>query len=143
MNFILNDKALRYWWRLADPSGGSAYYAVRRKKRFLRFRPPEGRNGHKAYRADEHFRRRSARQRKSKPPQNKRFKIHPTALHITTTPKAANQHLGGFQRGRKRLPLAGFKRTESFCSGIGKGVLQRPSRGCGASSPTKERSFIS
>ena len=30
---LSNDRAFRYWWRLADPSGGSAYYAVRRNKK--------------------------------------------------------------------------------------------------------------
>ena len=78
-----NDNTLRYWWRLADPSGGSVCYATRRKKRFLRFRPPVGRNSHKASRGDNRtslredpsriaarprFRRRSARKRKNKPP---------------------------------------------------------------------------
>ena len=65
---LSNDNAFRYWWRLADPSGGSVCYAVRRnKKYFYVTRPPEGRNSHKPSRGDEHFRRRSARQRKSKP----------------------------------------------------------------------------
>ena len=61
-------------------------------------------------------------------------------------PKTPTNISGGVQRGIASVhapPLAGFKRTESFCSGIGKGVLQRPSRGRGASSPTKKRSFIS
>ena len=32
---LSNDNAFRYWWRLADPSGGSVCYAVRRKKKIF------------------------------------------------------------------------------------------------------------